>query len=171
MENKEKLYPGWSDAVQEVMEDGVGMLRISPRTANSLEEEGVFTVYDLLLKSLDELSEIANVGEKSFNTIKLALRQKGFRRVRGRRYDPGEPLHMMYEGCFPEVDDPADLVAGTPTVDEDIPSLLSYKQALERVVQQLEDVKSHFGKKSKQFEMLEWIIYHAQTRLPEEENE
>lgn len=170
MDNRGKLYPGWSAAVQEVMEEGVGMLAIPPRTANSLEDESVFTVYDLILKSQNALSEIANVGEKSFNAIKLALRQKGFRRVRGRCYDPDEPLYMMYEGCFPEIDDPSDLVSKTPTVDDDAPKLLTYKQALERAVQQLGDIRTHYGK-SKPGEMLDWVIYYAKTRLPEEEEE
>lgn len=171
MDDKSKLYPGWSEEVQDVMEDGVGMLAVPIRTANSLEEAGILTVYDLLLRSMDQLSEVANMGDKSFNAIKLALRQKGFRRLRGYRYDPAEPLHMMYEGCFPERDDPKDLAASTAVVDSNEVQLLTHKQALERVVIQLEDVQSHFGKKTKQFGMLKWIKYYAQTRLPEEEKE
>lgn len=170
MADEANLYPSCSQAVREVMEEGVGMLDIPVRTSNSLEEEGILTVQGLLLRSLNQLCEIGSMGEKSFNVIKLALRRKGFRRVQGRRYDPDEPLYKMYDGCFPEVDDPTDLVAITDAVDEDLPSLLTHKQALERMVRQLDEVKTHFGKKSKQFAMLEWISYYGKTRLPEEED-
>jgi hypothetical protein len=170
MDAADKLYPGWNDAVQEVMDEGVGMLDIPVRTANSLEEEAVLTVYDLLLKSLHEWGEIASVGDKSFNAIKLALRRKGFRRVKGRRYDPDEPLYLMYEGCFPERDDPTDLVTATSAVDDDSPMLLTHKQALERAVTELKDIRTHYGKTSKQGKMLDWVIYHAETREPEEED-
>jgi hypothetical protein len=152
------------------MDDAVGTLDIPVRTANNLDAAGILTVHALLLKSFEYLiNEVPNVGEKSFNVIKLALQKKGFRRAKGRTYKPNEPLHTMYDGCFPPADDPMDLVADTDQVTEDEPELLSHKQALDRVVDQLEEVKSHFRKGSEQFKMLEWIRYYAQSRLPEPE--
>lgn len=169
---EQRLYPGWSAEVQEVMDEGLGGLGIPARNANRLEDEGVLTVYDLLLRTPNQLIEQGNLGDRSFNDLKVALRRKGFRRARGKRYNPDEPLFRMYEGCFPEQDDPSDLLADTPTIDSDeAPQLLTHKQALERAIEQLEAVKTHFGKKTKQFNMLKWIIYYARTRLPEPEEE
>jgi len=171
MGEQEKLYPGWSEAVQEVMDEGVGGLEIPARVATSLEESGILTIYNLLYQSVNQLDAITHLGTKSLQAIKLALRRKGFRRVKGRQYDASEPLYMMYECCVPAVTDPSDLVSETQAVDDDFPELLTHKQALERVLAGLNDVKTHFGAKTKQREMLEWIIYYGETRLPEEDED
>lgn len=161
------LYPVWNAAVEHVMGLGVGFLDIPARTVNSLEDEEILTVYDMLLRSWEELFKIPNVGEKSFGKVRAALRRRGFRENL-RDYDQSSPLYRMYSGCFPVADDPTDLVAETEAVDlEEGAELLSYKQALDRTVAQLRDMQTNFGKTSKYRQMLEWIIYYAENRLPE----
>jgi DNA-directed RNA polymerase subunit alpha len=53
---------------------------LSVRTVNCLEEEGIFTVRDLLNCTPQQLLTIANLGEKTLGTIYLALEKIGFRR-------------------------------------------------------------------------------------------
>jgi DNA-directed RNA polymerase subunit alpha len=50
------------------------------RTVNCLEEEGIFTVHDLLSSTPQRLLEIPNLGEKTLETIYVALEKIGFYR-------------------------------------------------------------------------------------------
>jgi len=50
------------------------------RTVNCLEEEGIFTVRDLLNCTPQRLLEIPNLGEKTLETIYVALEKIGFYR-------------------------------------------------------------------------------------------
>ncbi|MEI8373235.1 MAG: DNA-directed RNA polymerase subunit alpha C-terminal domain-containing protein [Planctomycetota bacterium] len=50
------------------------------RTVNCLEDHGIFTVQDLLSSTPQELLEIPNLGEKTLDTIYLALEKIGFYR-------------------------------------------------------------------------------------------
>jgi hypothetical protein len=155
----------------EMLEEGVGMLDISVRTANALEDEHIFTIHDLLMKSLDRLKKIPNFGDKSFASIQLALRKKGFRRKGTGEYRSDQPIYKMYKDCKPQSSDPADLLESTPTIDEEDVELLTYKQTLTRAIAQLEDLQTNFRKRDATYKMLEWIIYYASTRLPEPEDE
>ena len=51
------------------------------RTVNCLEEEGIFTVRDLLNCTPERLLEIPNLGEKTLETIYEALAKIGFHRT------------------------------------------------------------------------------------------
>ena len=48
------------------------------RTVNCLEDEGIFTVQDLLNCTPEQLAEIPNIGEKTIETIYAALAKIGF---------------------------------------------------------------------------------------------
>jgi DNA-directed RNA polymerase subunit alpha len=48
------------------------------RTVNCLEDQGIFTVQDLLSCTPSELMEIPNLGEKTIDTIYAALEKIGF---------------------------------------------------------------------------------------------
>jgi DNA-directed RNA polymerase subunit alpha len=48
------------------------------RTVNCLEEVGIFTVGDLLHSTPQRLLEIPNLGEKTLETIYVALEKLGF---------------------------------------------------------------------------------------------
>jgi DNA-directed RNA polymerase subunit alpha len=48
------------------------------RTVNCLEDEGIFTVEDLLTCTREELLRIPNLGEKTLETIYEALEKLGF---------------------------------------------------------------------------------------------
>ena len=61
------------------------------RTVNCLEDNGIFTVQDLLNSTPKELLEIPNLGEKTLDTIYLALEKIGFYRP-GRQ--PDEPVQF-----------------------------------------------------------------------------
>lgn len=50
------------------------------RTTNCLEEQGIFTVRDLLNSSRDRLLSISNFGEKTLNEVYDALERIGFYR-------------------------------------------------------------------------------------------
>jgi DNA-directed RNA polymerase subunit alpha len=50
------------------------------RTVNCLEEEGIFTVGELLNCTPQRLLEIPNLGEKTLETIYVALEKIGFYR-------------------------------------------------------------------------------------------
>ncbi|MBQ3351064.1 MAG: DNA-directed RNA polymerase subunit alpha [Thermoguttaceae bacterium] len=50
------------------------------RTTNCLEEQGIFTVRDLLQSSRERLLSISNFGEKTLNEVYDALERIGFYR-------------------------------------------------------------------------------------------
>lgn len=50
------------------------------RTTNCLEDQGIFTVQDLLNSSRDRLLSISNFGEKTLNEVYDALERIGFYR-------------------------------------------------------------------------------------------
>ena len=50
------------------------------RTTNCLEEQGIFTVRDLLNSTRDRLLSISNFGEKTLNEVYDALERIGFYR-------------------------------------------------------------------------------------------
>jgi DNA-directed RNA polymerase subunit alpha len=53
---------------------------IAVRTVNCLEDAGIFTVADLLNRTPEQLLEIPNLGEKTLETIYVALEGIGFYR-------------------------------------------------------------------------------------------
>ena len=62
------------------------------RTVNCLEDNGIFTVQDLLNSTPQQLLEIPNLGEKTLDTIYLALEKIGFYRP-GRQ--PATPVQVQ----------------------------------------------------------------------------
>ena len=60
----------------------VSELSLSVRTVNCLEERGVLTVRDLLMRTADELKTFSNFGEKTLTEVYKALDRIGFRRKR-----------------------------------------------------------------------------------------
>jgi DNA-directed RNA polymerase subunit alpha len=62
------------------------------RTVNCLEEEGIFTVQDLLNCTPQRLLEIPNLGEKTLETIYIALEKIGFYRTSTR---PAKQVNMQ----------------------------------------------------------------------------
>ena len=62
------------------------------RTVNCLEDHGIFTVQDLLNSTPQQLLEIPNLGEKTLDTIYLALEKIGFYRP-GRQ--PSTPVQVQ----------------------------------------------------------------------------
>jgi DNA-directed RNA polymerase subunit alpha len=53
---------------------------LTVRTVNCLEEEKIFTVLDLLQCTRERLLQITNLGEKTVETIYVALEKLGFYR-------------------------------------------------------------------------------------------
>jgi len=62
------------------------------RTVNCLEDHGIFTVADLLSSTPKQLLEIPNLGEKTLETIYVALEKIGFYRP-GRQ--PAGPVQVQ----------------------------------------------------------------------------
>ena len=62
---------------------------LSVRTVNCLEEQGLFTVKDLLNCTPERLLEIPNFGEKTLQAVYDALEKLGFCRS-GRRSEEGQ---------------------------------------------------------------------------------
>ena len=62
------------------------------RTVNCLEDHGIFTVEDLLNSTPRQLLEIPNLGEKTLETIYLALEKIGFYRP---GQQPDTPLQVQ----------------------------------------------------------------------------
>lgn len=58
----------------------IAALELPIRTHNMLEEEGVFTVGDLLNRSAEDLLRLPNFGQKSLAEVYAALSQLGFHR-------------------------------------------------------------------------------------------
>lgn len=71
------------------LEMSTAEIGLAVRTTNCLEEKGVFTVYDLLNCSRDDLLSISNFGEKTLEEVYKALEGIGF-------YRPGcEPVEQF----------------------------------------------------------------------------
>jgi DNA-directed RNA polymerase subunit alpha len=62
------------------LEMSTAEIGLSVRTTNCLEEEGIFTVNDLLHRTRDDLLSISNFGEKTLEEVYKALESIGFYR-------------------------------------------------------------------------------------------
>jgi DNA-directed RNA polymerase subunit alpha len=62
------------------LEMSTAEIGLSVRTTNCLEEEGIFTVADLLQCKREDLLCISNFGEKTLDEVYLALEDIGFYR-------------------------------------------------------------------------------------------
>jgi DNA-directed RNA polymerase subunit alpha len=62
------------------LELSLAEIDLTVRTVNCLEEEKIFTVLDLLQCTRERLLQITNLGEKTVETIYLALEKLGFYR-------------------------------------------------------------------------------------------
>ena len=67
------------------------------RTVNCLEEQRIFTVYDLLQRTREQLLKIPNFGEKTVETVYAALEKIGFYR---RSREPVEAVNGSPERDF-----------------------------------------------------------------------
>ena len=75
--------PAWAKT-QEAdarLELNLAEIDLASRTVNCLEEEKIFTVRDLLNRTREQLLDIPNIGEKTLETIWVALEKIGFYRV------------------------------------------------------------------------------------------
>jgi len=64
--------------LQEKLEMSTSEIGLAVRTANCLEERGVFTVRDLLDQRPDDLLSITNFGVKTLEEVYQALEKIGF---------------------------------------------------------------------------------------------
>jgi len=58
----------------------LAQIGLSVRTTNCLEEQGIFTVRDLLQTEPERLLSISNFGEKTLEEVYQALEKYGFHR-------------------------------------------------------------------------------------------
>jgi DNA-directed RNA polymerase subunit alpha len=74
--------PDWAKAhkTDNRLELSLSEIDLVVRTVNCLEDNGIFTVEDLLNSSPQQLLEIPNLGEKTLDTIYAALEKIGFYR-------------------------------------------------------------------------------------------
>ena len=78
-----------SEVQNDRLEMSTAEIGLAVRTTNCLEEKGVFTVYDLLNCSRDDLLSISNFGEKTLEEVYKALETIGF-------YRPGrQPIEQF----------------------------------------------------------------------------
>jgi DNA-directed RNA polymerase subunit alpha len=72
--------PAWAknQKADNRLELSLSEIELIVRTVNILEEEGVFTVQDLLNCTPERLLKISNFGEKTLETIYEALAKIGF---------------------------------------------------------------------------------------------
>ena len=82
--------PTWakSQKADDRLELSLAEIDLTVRTVNCLEEEKIFTVLDLLQCTRERLLQITNLGEKTVETIYVALEKLGF--YRPSRVPPGE---------------------------------------------------------------------------------
>jgi DNA-directed RNA polymerase subunit alpha len=73
-----------SQDMKQRLEMSTAEIGLAVRTTNCLEERGVFTVYDLLHCTREDLLSISNFGEKTLEEVYKALENVGFYRP-GRR--------------------------------------------------------------------------------------
>lgn len=69
-----------SQDVRQRLEMSTAEIGLAVRTTNCLEERGVFTVYDLLHCTREDLLSISNFGEKTLEEVYKALEGIGFNR-------------------------------------------------------------------------------------------
>lgn len=67
-------------AMQDKLNLGIAELGLSVRTTNCLENEGIFTVEQLLNRTQASLLQIGNFGQKTLNEVFTALTAIGFPR-------------------------------------------------------------------------------------------
>jgi DNA-directed RNA polymerase subunit alpha len=74
--------PAWArtQKVDDRLELSLAEIDLTVRTVNCLEEEKIFTVSDLLQCTRERLLQITNLGEKTVETIYLALEKLGYYR-------------------------------------------------------------------------------------------
>jgi DNA-directed RNA polymerase subunit alpha len=74
--------PAWArtQKADDRLELSLAEIDLVVRTVNCLEDEGIFTVQDLLNCTPERLLEIPNLGEKTLETIYAALAKIGFHR-------------------------------------------------------------------------------------------
>lgn len=75
--------PDWArtEKIDNRLELSLSEIGLIVRTVNCLEDEGIFTVKDLLNCTPERLLRISNVGEKTLDTIYEALAKIGFHRT------------------------------------------------------------------------------------------
>jgi DNA-directed RNA polymerase subunit alpha len=93
--------PEWA-RIQEAdkrLELSLAEIDLSVRTVNCLEEQGIFTVEDLLKCTRQRLLEVPNLGEKTLETIYDALEKLGFHRTSKRPADgpPARDFALLRE--------------------------------------------------------------------------
>lgn len=76
---------GPSDDFKQRLDMSTAEIGLSVRTTNCLEEEGIFTVNDLLHCTRERLLSISNFGEKTLEEVYKALEGIGFYRKTKRR--------------------------------------------------------------------------------------
>jgi DNA-directed RNA polymerase subunit alpha len=67
--------------LQDKLEMSTAEIGLSVRTTNCLEERGIFTVWDLLNCTQEDLLSISNFGEKTLEEVYTALEAVGFFRT------------------------------------------------------------------------------------------
>jgi DNA-directed RNA polymerase subunit alpha len=67
-----------SDELSEKLEMSTAEIGLSVRTTNCLEENGIFTVEDLLICTRADLLGISNFGEKTLEEVYKSLEKIGF---------------------------------------------------------------------------------------------
>jgi DNA-directed RNA polymerase subunit alpha len=69
-----------NQGIKDKLEMSTAEIGLAVRTTNCLEERGIFTVYDLLQCTRDDLLSISNFGEKTLEEVYKALEKIGFER-------------------------------------------------------------------------------------------
>jgi DNA-directed RNA polymerase subunit alpha len=74
--------PDWArtQKADDRLELSLSEIDLCVRTVNCLEEEGIFTVQDLLNSTPEDLLQIPNLGERTLDTIYVALEKIGLSR-------------------------------------------------------------------------------------------
>ena len=74
--------PGWArtQMADERLDLSLSEIDLIVRTVNCLEEQGIFTVRDLLNRTPQQLLEIPNIGVKTLETVYAALEKIGYYR-------------------------------------------------------------------------------------------
>ena len=71
---------GQAESLKERLVMSTAEIGLSVRTTNCLEDEGIFTVQDLLHCTREDLLSISNFGEKTLEEVFMALESIGFPR-------------------------------------------------------------------------------------------